>query len=223
MYCLKSQQAQSTHVFFCFEGSEWVQEDVIYLKNIRLPRLPAIDPNIDLAYLHEEGDHWLKKRQVGIETLTKNLSHSDLESQDNDGGCYERIQPKIQGISYILVFNSIYLYILNIYKIGLLSVPSYATILTLKKSIEHRGNVCPLTQKNLVQLDWVSKEDGSHILTVGVSFFNKANVCIIFKQSLTLLYQSIRRLDIEYYCTHPFRAQLLRSDSIIRKSSRTQN
>uniref|UniRef100_A0A0P5RMU8 DmX protein 2 n=1 Tax=Daphnia magna TaxID=35525 RepID=A0A0P5RMU8_9CRUS len=128
-------------------GSEWVQEDVIYLKNIRLPRLPAIDPNIDLAYLQEEGDHWLKKRQVGIETLTKNLSHSDLESQDNDGGCFERIQPKIQ---------------------GLLSVPSYATILTLKKSIEHRGNVCPLTQKNLVQLDWVSKEDGSHILTVGV-------------------------------------------------------
>ncbi|XP_046448229.1 dmX-like protein 2 isoform X2 [Daphnia pulex] len=128
-------------------GSEWVQEDVIYLKNIRLPRLPAIDPNIDLAYLHEEGDQWLKKRQVGIETLTKNLSHSDLESQDNDGGCFERIQPKIQ---------------------GLLSVPSYATILTLKKSIEHRGNVCPLTQKNLVQLDWVSKEDGSHILTVGV-------------------------------------------------------
>lgn len=54
------------------------------------------------------------------------------------------------------------------FRIGLLSVPSYATILTLKKSIEHRGNVCPLTQKNLVQLDWVSKEDGSHILTVGV-------------------------------------------------------
>ena len=51
---------------------------------------------------------------------------------------------------------------------GLLSVPSYATLLTLKKSIEHSGNVCPLTQKNLVQLDWVSKEDGSHILTVGV-------------------------------------------------------
>lgn len=53
--------------------------------------------------------------------------------------------------------------------LGLLSVPSYATLLTLKKSIEQRGNVCPLTQKNLVQLDWVSKEDGSHILTVGVS------------------------------------------------------
>lgn len=30
------------------------------------------------------------------------------------------------------------------------------------------GNTCPLTQKHLVQLDWVSKEDGSHILTVAV-------------------------------------------------------
>lgn len=49
-------------------------------------------------------------------------------------------------------------------------MPSYATLLTLKKSIEQQGNVCPLTQKNLVQLDWVSKEDGSHILTVGVNF-----------------------------------------------------
>lgn len=98
---------QSTHIIFRFQGSEWVQEDVIYLKNIRLPRLPAIDPNIDLAYLHEEGDQWLKKRQVGIETLTKNLSHSDLESQDNDGGCFERIQPKIQGIIYIHVLSSI--------------------------------------------------------------------------------------------------------------------
>lgn len=77
----------------CFQGSEWVQEDVIYLKNIRLPRLPPVDPNIDLAYLQEEGEHWLKKRQVGIETLTKNLSHDDLENHDKD---FERFQPKIQ-------------------------------------------------------------------------------------------------------------------------------
>ncbi len=68
---------------------------MIYLKNIRLPRLPPVDPNIDLAYLQEEGEHWLKKRQVGIETLTKNLSHDDLEMQDKDSS-YERFQPKIQ-------------------------------------------------------------------------------------------------------------------------------
>lgn len=36
------------------------------------------------------------------------------------------------------------------------------------RSIMENGNTCPLTQKHLVQLDWVSKEDGSHILTVAV-------------------------------------------------------
>lgn len=60
---------------------------------------------------------------------------------------------------------------------GLLSVPSYATLSTLKKSIEQRGNVCPLSQKHLVQLDWVSKEDGSHILTVGVSYLSRDGNC----------------------------------------------
>ena len=79
-------------------GSEWVQEDVIYLKNIHIPRLQSVDPNINLAYLQEEGEHWLKKRQVGIETLTKNLSHDDLESQDvKDSNSHERYQPNIQG------------------------------------------------------------------------------------------------------------------------------
>lgn len=76
---------------------------MIYLKNIRLPRLPPVDPNIDLAYLQEEGEHWLKKRQVGIETLTKNLSHDDLENHDKDGN-FERFQPKIQ--SSILLFHT---------------------------------------------------------------------------------------------------------------------
>ena len=52
--------------------------------------------------------------------------------------------------------------------IGLLAVPSFSTLQSLRKSIIERGNTCPLTQKHLVQLDWVSKEDGSHILTVAV-------------------------------------------------------
>lgn len=84
---------------FFYLGSEWVQEDVIYLKNIHIPRLQSVDPNINLAYLQEEGEHWLKKRQVGIETLTKNLSHDDLESQDvKDSNSHERYQPNIQGV-----------------------------------------------------------------------------------------------------------------------------
>lgn len=93
-------------------------------------------------------------------------------------------------------------------EIGLLSVPSYATLLTLKRSIEQRGNVCPLTQKNLVQLDWVSKEDGSHILTVGVSvnFFVFLFFCFdkIFRLTLNILC----RLGTECYSTQPFPAQL---------------
>ncbi|KYM98277.1 DmX-like protein 2 [Cyphomyrmex costatus] len=47
-------------------------------------------------------------------------------------------------------------------------IPSFSTLQSLRKSIIENGNTCPLTQKHLVQLDWVSKEDGSHILTVGV-------------------------------------------------------
>ena len=50
----------------------------------------------------------------------------------------------------------------------LLSVPSYTTIQSLKKMIEEQGNQYTLTQKSIVQLDWVSTEDGSHILTVSV-------------------------------------------------------
>nr|CAI5817941.1 unnamed protein product [Callosobruchus analis] len=48
----------------------------------------------------------------------------------------------------------------------LLAVPSFTTLQSLRKSISEKGNICPLTQKHIVQLDWVSNEDGSHILTV---------------------------------------------------------
>lgn len=50
----------------------------------------------------------------------------------------------------------------------MLAVPSFSTLQSLRKSIIENGNTCPLTQKHIVQLDWVSKEDGSHILTVAV-------------------------------------------------------
>ena len=92
---------------------------------------------------------------------------------------------------------------------GLLSVPSTATLLTLKKSIEQRGNVCPLTQKHLVQLDWVSKEDGSHILTVGV--------WIIWNNSLRVgsYYEfTSHRSDTAFSCTLLFQTQPLRRDLI---------
>ena len=51
---------------------------------------------------------------------------------------------------------------------GLSNVPSVATMNRLKEGL--RPNACDgLVQKRLVQLDWVSNEDGSHILTVSVS------------------------------------------------------
>ncbi|GFS56699.1 dmX-like protein 1 [Nephila pilipes] len=50
----------------------------------------------------------------------------------------------------------------------LLSVPSYATLQTLRQAIIEKGNQDLLTPKSLVQLDWVSAEDGSHILTVAI-------------------------------------------------------
>lgn len=56
----------------------------------------------------------------------------------------------------------------------LLSVPSYTTIQTLKKIISEQGNQFTLTQKSIVQLDWVSTEDGSHVLSVSVG--NKISI-----------------------------------------------
>ncbi|XP_076371203.1 dmX-like protein 2 isoform X5 [Tachypleus tridentatus] len=50
----------------------------------------------------------------------------------------------------------------------LLSVPSFATLHTLRHIITEKGNQSLLTQKSFVQLDWVSTENGSHLLTVGV-------------------------------------------------------
>ncbi|KAG8181368.1 hypothetical protein JTE90_008839 [Oedothorax gibbosus] len=50
----------------------------------------------------------------------------------------------------------------------LLSVPSYATLQTLRQAIIEKGNQDLLTPKSIVQLDWVSAEDGSHILTVAI-------------------------------------------------------
>ncbi|CAC5419373.1 DMXL [Mytilus coruscus] len=48
-------------------------------------------------------------------------------------------------------------------------VPSMSTIFSVKKTLSAQcDNHGILQQKQLVQLDWVSTEDGSHILTVGV-------------------------------------------------------
>ncbi|XP_065362975.1 dmX-like protein 2 [Calliphora vicina] len=125
-------------------GSEWVLEDTIHLKNIHLPRI-NIDHGIDLSYLHD--NRILQKKQRLNQVLHNFTVHDELRSPRSGDST-----PEINTKSHT----------------GLLAVPSFSTLQSLRKSIAENGNTCPLTQKHLVQLDWVSKEDGSHILTVAV-------------------------------------------------------
>ena len=57
------------------------------------------------------------------------------------------------------------------------SVPSMATMEGVRKYIERVGNKpSPAAPKQSVMLDWVSNEDGSHLLTVAVG--NKVQLFI---------------------------------------------
>ncbi|XP_059222460.1 dmX-like protein 2 [Stomoxys calcitrans] len=125
-------------------GSEWVLEDTIHLKNIHLPRI-NIDHGIDLSYLHD--NRILQKKQRLNQVLHNFTTHDETRSPRSGDSTPETN-----------VKNHT----------SLLAVPSFSTLQSLRKSIAENGNTCPLTQKHLVQLDWVSKEDGSHILTVAV-------------------------------------------------------
>lgn len=122
-------------------GSEWVLEDTIHLKNIHLPRI-ELDPHIDLNYLHN--NKYLQRKQR-INQVLSSLTHEDVRRNCDSTST-------------------------DVSKVGntLIAVPSFSTLQSLRKSITEHGNTCPITQKHLVQLDWVSKEDGSHILTVAV-------------------------------------------------------
>lgn len=121
-------------------GSEWVLEDTIHLKNIHLPKI-ELDMNLDLTYLSDKR-YLQKKKRLNLVlsslTMDENRRNGDSLSDGSKGSG------------------------------SLVAVPSFSTLQSLRKSITEFGNTCPLTQKHLVQLDWVSKEDGSHILTVAV-------------------------------------------------------
>ncbi|XP_030381698.1 dmX-like protein 2 isoform X2 [Scaptodrosophila lebanonensis] len=126
-------------------GSEWVLEDTIHLKNVHLPRI-NIGHGIDLSYLH---DSRLLAKKQRVNQVLHTFAHDDSRSP-RSGETTPELAVKQAAAS------------------GLLTVPSFSTLQSLRKSIAENGNTCPLTQKHLVQLDWVSKEDGSHILTVAV-------------------------------------------------------
>ncbi|KFB47233.1 AGAP010490-PA-like protein [Anopheles sinensis] len=130
-------------------GSEWVLEDTIHLKNIHLPRI-QVDHNLDLSYLYD--NRTLQKKQR-LNQVLQTLSHDDARSPRSING--GDVTPEALAVKPAA-------------GTGLLAVPSFSTLQSLRKSITEHGNTCPITQKHLVQLDWVSKEDGSHILTVAV-------------------------------------------------------
>ncbi|XP_039758479.1 dmX-like protein 2 isoform X1 [Pararge aegeria] len=122
-------------------GAEWLLEDTIPLRNVSLPRVGVCaDTQIDLSYLHDTS--FMQKKQRLTQVLQTLSSDEGRNNRNGEGDTGKSA--------------------------GLLAVPSFSTLQSLRKSIMENGNTCPLTQKHLVQLDWVSKEDGSHILTVAV-------------------------------------------------------
>lgn len=134
-------------------GSEWVLEDTIHLKNIHLPAI-QVDPHLDLSYLYDQKSLAKKQR---LQQVLHPFAHDDYgRSPLRTGGSSNSINSEMTKD------------MLNPPGNGLMAVPSFSTLQSLRKSITEHGNTCPLTQKHLVQLDWVSKEDGSHILTVAV-------------------------------------------------------
>lgn len=137
-------------------GSEWVLEDTIHLKNIHLPKV-QIDSNLDLSYLYDQKS-LMKKQRL----------HQVLHTFAHDDHIRAPLRP-VAGSSNSINNGDITPEALKAPgNGGLMAVPSFSTLQSLRKSITEHGNTCPLTQKHLVQLDWVSKEDGSHILTVAV-------------------------------------------------------
>ena len=112
-------------MFLSAGGSEWVKEDTIELKNIRVPEAKA---DIDVDHVAESGHL------------------SDTETPQN-----------LAPASTLLSVGRTK------------SVPTFSAILSAKKELlDHGDKISIMNPKHLVQLDWVSTEDGSHILTVGV-------------------------------------------------------
>ncbi|XP_060557818.1 dmX-like protein 2 isoform X5 [Ruditapes philippinarum] len=108
-------------------GSQWVKEDTIELRNIRIPE-NHVEVDLDLS-------------------PDVSLVHNDTESVN---------QTLPLASSFINMCRT-------------KSVPSLSALYCARKEQEdHEDKLEILRQKHLVQLDWVSTEDGSHILTVGV-------------------------------------------------------
>lgn len=92
------------------------------------------------------------------------------------------------------------------------SIPSLSTIHSVRKSISEHGNrVGVLIQKHLVQLDWVSTEDGSHILTVGVG----SKILLYSQVSNDIAQQAFQQKGPSKRENNPKRPMLSKSKSMV--------
>ena len=88
-------------------------------------------------------------------------------------------------------------------------MPSLSTLQGVKKYIEKMGNApTPSAPKRVVMLDWVSNEDGSHILTVTVG--NK----VLF---MTAVSNDVAQANIK--AVNESRSQAAPRPPLLRKSS----
>ena len=138
-------------------GSEWILEDTI-----KIDRIPLMEPStsvtksqIDIAPLV---DTTLRNQQASRKLMTKISSNASLAS--NNPFATETLEPFETVVDPGNRVASI---------TRLLSVPSYTTLQSLKKIIAEQGNQFTFFQKSPVLLDWVSTEDGCHILTCSVA------------------------------------------------------
>ncbi len=126
-------------------GIEWILEDKIVLKNIEVPRVePALDPSVLVGAGASGGGQ--DRRSTAFAKLQKKLYEgSKLEGAEEAG--WKTTTSRMT------------------------RVPSQATLSKLKEGLGRDNTPWHnlVVQKQLVQLDWVSNEDGSHILTVAVA------------------------------------------------------
>ncbi|CAG0879339.1 unnamed protein product [Cyprideis torosa] len=124
-------------------GSEWALEDTIMLKEIHEShRGETALEEMDLTLVRDA--HLAERRQRALDSIMKTFSHEDLYSMGENEHC---------GLK-----ESFH---------GLLAVPSFSTLQKLRKVVAEKPHAePPLERKHLMQVDWVSREDGSHILTI---------------------------------------------------------
>ncbi|XP_076053753.1 rabconnectin-3 alpha isoform X2 [Oratosquilla oratoria] len=125
-------------------GSQWILEDKFDLKDI-LSTPAEIGHDLDLTYLSQ------LTQGKSLSRLTSALSSEDV-NQGQTSMSFNQDHPAAEALHSVS---------------SQLLVPSPSTLQCLRNNkFDKRG--VSVKQKHPIQIDWVSKEDGSHILTVTV-------------------------------------------------------